>query len=259
MLRLVKNTIKKIVFIPLFIFSSAALSETFTWSDMFQYIDSNGVVTIPEGYTEIGNNAFENSNVVEVILPNSITSIGDFAFRNSNIVKLIMPNSVTSIGVESFSNTQSLEEIVISDLVTTIPEHAFYMSNISNIDLSGILKIEYRAFFESGLKTVLLGEGVIIEYEAFKNSSLKHIEIPQNSIIESLAFFGLDELLSLDVKNNVTTRNSVGSYVSTQGHIFTESFRKLKTLKYESYPTCNMEHNGYYPYSNGNPYYGKKV
>ena len=56
-------------------------------------------VTIGDGITSIGGNAFEGcSGMTELTLPNGVRSIGDGAFSGcSGLTELTLPNSVTSI------------------------------------------------------------------------------------------------------------------------------------------------------------------
>ena len=72
------------------------------------YNGDGGKVTIPSfinniPVTAIGDNAFENTNVTEVILPEGIKSIGWFAFsRCIALNEISVPSSVTSIGYDAF-------------------------------------------------------------------------------------------------------------------------------------------------------------
>ena len=64
-------------------------------------------VTISEGITTIGTNAFEGcSNLASVNLPNSLVSINAYAFYNcSALTSITIPSSVTSIGMFPFTNS----------------------------------------------------------------------------------------------------------------------------------------------------------
>ena len=48
---------------------------------LIKYIGSDDIVTIPDGVTEIGEDAFkESKNLIELVMPDSVTRIGDKAF-----------------------------------------------------------------------------------------------------------------------------------------------------------------------------------
>ena len=84
-------------------------------------------VTIPDGVTSIGNNAFLScTNLTSVVIGNSVTSIGDYAFYNcKSLTSITIPDSVTSIGSSAFYDCGSLTSVVIPDKVTTIGSYAF--------------------------------------------------------------------------------------------------------------------------------------
>ena len=92
----------------------------------------NGLVienlTIPDGVTSIGRNAFRGcSGLTSVTIPNSVTSIGDSAFSGcSGLTSVTMPNSVTSIGFHAFQNCSGLTSATIGNGVTNIAYQAFY-------------------------------------------------------------------------------------------------------------------------------------
>lgn len=61
-----------------------------------------GTYTVPDGVERIGDYAFSNANIKEVILPDSVHSIGYGAFENSSIEKISLPGSITEIGSDAF-------------------------------------------------------------------------------------------------------------------------------------------------------------
>lgn len=67
-------------------------------------------LVIPEGVTEIGNDAFYDcKSLVNVTLPNSVVEIGSEAFLGCTSLKSVsIPSSVTKIGSFAFSDCGNL-------------------------------------------------------------------------------------------------------------------------------------------------------
>jgi hypothetical protein len=60
-------------------------------------------VTIPNGVTHIGYEAFAHKGITGITIPNSVTRIDDSAFTGNQLTGVIIPASVTSIGGNAFS------------------------------------------------------------------------------------------------------------------------------------------------------------
>lgn len=70
----------------------------------------NGVYTIPNNVTSIGNYAFSNcANLINIAIPDGITSIGYWTFKNCiNFTSINIPNNVTNISGAAFDNCPNL-------------------------------------------------------------------------------------------------------------------------------------------------------
>lgn len=84
-----------------------------------------GNYTIPATVAEIGELAFDCSNLKTVIIPNGVESIGYASFFGSKIERITLPDSVTSIGFECFSFCYNLEHINLPGGLQSIPSYAF--------------------------------------------------------------------------------------------------------------------------------------
>ena len=119
-------------------------------------------VTIADGVTSIGNEAFENcSGLQNVTIGNTVTSIGNQAFDHCSGLQIVtIGNSVTSIGNQAFDYCSGLQKVNIGNSVTTISNCAFR---------------ECR-----GLQEVNIGSSVTtIDGHAFENCrELQNVTIP---------------------------------------------------------------------------------
>ena len=166
----------------------AAESGDFTIDEngvLTKYTGSDAVVTVPDGVTAIGKEAFyAKSAITEIHLPTGITSIGANAFQScTGLTELHLPTGITSIGDSAFRSCTGLTEIVVPDSVETIGDKAFY-------DCSGLASLR----LSQGLKT--LGTNVFLSCD-----SLTEIEIPA----------GVENVGNYIASNTLRLRCAVGS------------------------------------------------
>ena len=93
-----------------------------------EYKGSDTAVTIPEGVTEIGKEAFfrVSFTLEEVTLPQSLTKIGSSGFWGCVKLEAIdIPASVTEIGDNAFASCRALTELTIPGTVKTVGNSAF--------------------------------------------------------------------------------------------------------------------------------------
>ncbi|MCL2487706.1 MAG: leucine-rich repeat protein [Oscillospiraceae bacterium] len=84
--------------------------------------------SIPDGVTDIMDNAFANCWLESVTIPDSVQEIHAYAFSQSKTLKnIIVPESVKKIGEGAFEHCYGLEEITIQNGVETI-EYAIFRS-----------------------------------------------------------------------------------------------------------------------------------
>jgi len=84
-------------------------------------------VTIPNGVTSIGDNAFDTcKNLTSIVIPSNVISIGDYAFFScTGLTSLIISNGVISIGTWAFVDCDGLTSITIPSSVNNIKQNAF--------------------------------------------------------------------------------------------------------------------------------------
>lgn len=98
-------------------------SSNVPWAEYVQYI---AYVSLPNGLTSIGANAFCYCSCVRsAVIPDSVISIGSYAFRDcSGLTNVTIGDGVKSIGEGAFDSS-GLTSVTIGNNVTSIGERAF--------------------------------------------------------------------------------------------------------------------------------------
>lgn len=140
----------------------------------------------------IGNSAFSGClNLKEISLPSQLESIGNKAFDSTGLVSIEFPGSIKEIGEFVISNSWSLEEVVLSEGITTIGYGMFAACN--------------------ALSKILLPETLIHIGDIAFNScfNLKNISIPASvTEIGERTFLFCEELTEIRVDENNSNYSS---------------------------------------------------
>lgn len=157
-------------------------------------------VVIPEGIKTIPYECFFHCyNLTALTLPASVTKIENSAFNSSGLTSFEIPNTVESIGSGCFEYCNSLESVTLSENLTKLPSEAFNgTTKLHHITIPNKINIiESSAFSGSGLVEVKIGDNeqpligkVEIKYEAFSEcANLAKIYLAGNvSKIDTRAF-----------------------------------------------------------------------
>ena len=131
---------------------------------------SNKISTIilPESITEIGTEAFRDTNIVEITIPSKVKELKNGTFANCvKLTKVKLKEGLETIGANTFGNCTNLENIVIPNTIVTLKEGLFGGCNkLTNITINNDLYV-----YESGLlmpknrETVLYISKTYIESE----------------------------------------------------------------------------------------------
>ncbi|PDP42880.1 leucine-rich-repeat family virulence factor BspA [Tannerella forsythia] len=170
-------------------------------------------VTLPNSLTAIGDHAFKGcSGLTSITIPNSVTTIGEWAFKGcSGLTSITLPNSLTAIGQSALSGCTGLTSITIPNSVTTIGEWAFFgCSGLKSITFpNSLTAIGESAFYGCGaLTSITLPDALTtIGESAFKGcSGLKSITFPNSlTTIGESAFYDCGALTSITLPDALTT------------------------------------------------------
>ena len=161
--------------------------------------------------TAIGDKAFEYCwSLEEVILPNSVTDIGDWAFEYSNIKSITIPNSVTHIGSGAFYGCTGLTSVNISNCATEISDYMFYgCTGLTDITVpNSVIDIGSNAFYGcTGLTNITIPNSVTsIGNSAFSGcTGLSSVTIGSGVKEINSSFSGCTSLANVTIPDSVTS------------------------------------------------------
>ncbi len=169
-------------------------------------------ITIPASVTKIGNWAFSDcTGLTTITIPEGITEIRNWTFKGCTGLKSItIPAGVTKIGNSAFSDCTELKSITIPENVTWIGQSAFEgCTGLTNITIpESVTEIGWSTFCGcTGLTSITIPKNVIgIGWSAFSGcTGLKSITIPDSvTSIGPAAFAGCTGLTNITIPESVT-------------------------------------------------------
>lgn len=140
-----------------------------------------------ETVTAIGVSAFAGASdavtdMEQVVIPDTITEIGNMAFNWTNLSSVTIPDSVTTLGVSAFGNNANLSKVTLSKNAAVIPQACFTSSSIKELVIpEGVTTIGRGAFQGAKVEKLSLPSTVtLIDRDAFSNHQLKELVIPDS-------------------------------------------------------------------------------
>lgn len=159
----------------------------------------------------------ENSTI-----PSTITAIGNGAFAETGLKNIVIPEGVTSIELQAFENCQNLKSVTLPQSLKKLGYHVFANSGLTSVVIpEGITYLPQGTFNGcKNLETVTLPTTLeTIEYNAFSNSVLTSIFIPKGvTNISSTSFNYCGKLSTISVSDENTTydsRNNCNAIIQT--------------------------------------------
>ena len=171
-------------------------------------------ITIPNGVTVIGNEAFRNcTGLTSVSIPGSVIEIGELAFAGcTELNSVTLARGLTKIGAGAFVLCAQLSEITVPNSVTHIGNDAFGdCSQLATITIPTSVTFIGRSAFvgtpwflaqwEEGNPYVIVGDGVLIKYNEEGDTAV----IPDGVKHIANAFTYEIELTDITIPNSVTS------------------------------------------------------
>lgn len=154
-------------------------------------------------------NAFEKTEIIELIIPNTITKIDGYAFRYcKKLTKVTLPKGLSVVAYKAFEYCESLKEVTIPSSVERIGGDAFRScTNLQSVTISqGVKTIGSYAFWGTNIKKITIPSSVDnIESCAFGDTKSLSEAIIDDS----------DGIISVD--SNAFSRNCKVKYKSQMG------------------------------------------
>ena len=207
-------------------------------------VNEEGVLTSVEGISEINNEVVIPSRVNDI----DVIEIGDKVFAdNLFIKKLVIPESVKSLGNKMCYGAKNLEEVVLPNNITVIPDYAFEnCSSLTNINIpTSLVQIRANAFSQTALKEFIAPESLKeIWLYAFKDAKeLRNVELKNVTEIGDMVFENCEKLESIVIPE---TLEEIGTSVFG-------GCSSLQDIDLPNKPLA-LEHNTFY----GSAYYEDK-
>lgn len=199
-------------------------------------------VTIPENVKSIENEAFKNfKNLKELTLKNGVENIGEGAFEGTQISSISIPSSIKEIKAKTFKDCWYLKKIDFSNGIEKIGKNAFEGAGVTTIIFPNSLKDVYaNAFYYcDNLKELTLNDGLdSIGSEAFLGTKISSVTIPSSVTRLSWDIFNKDCKIALYGFEKIN-RNITGVFQNQKSITIPNSvkeieegaFRNFKELK----------------------------
>lgn len=121
-------------------------------------------ITFGDSLESIGEYAFYNSALKQVVIPSKVGTIASYSFANSDGVERIqLPNELRSIGYNAFYSCDNLKTVNLPDSLTELGSGAFsYAYKLESITIPSKLKLISNNAFKNctSLKNVTFQKGL---------------------------------------------------------------------------------------------------
>jgi uncharacterized repeat protein (TIGR02543 family) len=139
------------------IFYKRNIDGSTDYSEIISYGGGKLVIDfLPETVTIIGDGAFRNSHIIEVIIPSNVTTIEDGAFYENELLSVVIPDKVTYIGPIAFGHNK-LTTVSLPEGLLTIDNSAFFFNQLNSVILpTSLIRIGGTALVANNLSSFSL-------------------------------------------------------------------------------------------------------
>lgn len=193
-------------------------------------------ITIPEGVTTIGSNAFNTNKSLKSLNTANVTKIEHAAFEYCALVSVELPE-VTEIEWEGFKFCYNLKSFY-APKVTSIGSYAFdSCTQLVTVDMPALIGMQIYAFQDCyNLTEVKLPSLKGIANGAFEGCrSLKTLDLPEVTSVGEYAFSGCTVLEEINLPKLTWVREA--SFKGCKA-ITTISFPKVEEIEDSAFENC---------------------
>lgn len=120
-------------------------------------------IILPSTLKVIKDSAFYGcKNLIHIDLPEGLEYLGEFCFAHTALSSIAIPNTVVSLGVGCFFECKNLVKVSLGNRLATIDSYAFKdCSQLKSLSLPDSLEsIGSRAFEETNIRTIIFPENL---------------------------------------------------------------------------------------------------
>lgn len=216
--------------------------------EVIKYIGTRKITVVPEFVTRIGENAFANRDVEQVILPEGLEIIAKNAFSwCERLTEIVLPEFVQMIDDGAFSNCSNLQKVVLPANLRFLGANAFRAcSALKEIALPETLHTISRRAFDFCVslekvtvpsKVTRIAEGVFSHCE-----SLRKITLPDE--LTEIGPWAFAECYELREVNFPPFLQSIGevAFINCRSLVAFDLPASLKTLGRQAFVGCESLH-----------------
>uniref|UniRef100_A0A6C0I6E7 Uncharacterized protein n=1 Tax=viral metagenome TaxID=1070528 RepID=A0A6C0I6E7_9ZZZZ len=238
-----------------------------------------GPLIIPEGITEIADNAFQETAITSLKLPSTLEIVGNFAFdqcasltdidlggtvtigecafRYCIAKTIVIPDSVTSMGISVFFQCINLTEVTIGSGLTELASNIFlYSDNLKKVTFSPssqLTTIGNSAFEQTGIIEIVIPPSVTsIGTNCFTNCfNLFSVTLPPSGLtsIPTSAFLNCSTLKRVKLGSGIQTIgdnafnacSSLAGFIHPDGSVQITVPASVTTIGQSAFAECGFK------------------
>lgn len=183
---------------------SAILPDTVTFVGYQSFAGNFGEVSIPTSVQTVDHHAFENALIDKLIV--GAKNIGEFAFERSEINNLEILDGVETIGRFAFLDN-NITSVILPDSVRTLDFQSFGNNQITTVRLSSSLEtMDAFVFDGSVVQDLTIPDGAkVIGYAAFHDCQIEELIIPDSVTTIGESAFYQNQIISLKLSKNLVS------------------------------------------------------